>query len=192
MILYSRVSVAPASEPITLEEAKAFLRVDGTDEDALITSLISVARSVCETYAGLSFAAQTRVVKLDRFPCSDKDIILPYGPVTAVTSVAYSDEDGNPQTVASGGYTVDMQSGLSKIRITESWPSTDRIMNNVVVTYTAGYATVPEVAKHAIKMTLASLYENRQDEVVGTVTTLLNWNSQALLDTIKVYWDAEV
>jgi uncharacterized phiE125 gp8 family phage protein len=189
MILYSRVSVAPGSEPITLAEAKAFLRVDGTDEDALIGSLISVARGVCETYAGLSFAAQTRVVKLDRFYC--KDIILPYGPVNTITSIEYSDEDGNAQTVTEG-YTLDTQSGLSKIRVTDSWPYTDRIMNNVVVTYTTGYAVIPEVVKHAIKMTVATLYENRQDEIVGTSSQVLSWSSQALLDTVKVYWDAEV
>jgi len=189
MILYSRVSVAPGSEPITLSEAKAFLKVDGTDEDALIGSLISVARQVCETYAGLSFAAQTRVVKLDRFPC--RDVILPYGPVNTITSIAYVDEDEAPQTITSG-YTLDTQSGLSKIRITERWPSTNRVMNNVVITYTTGYASVPEVVKHAIKMTLGTLYENRQDEIVGTSSQVLSWNSQSLLDTVKVYWDAEV
>ena len=36
---YSVVTPA-ASEPITLTEAKNFLRVDGSDDDALITALI--------------------------------------------------------------------------------------------------------------------------------------------------------
>ena len=46
---YSVVTPA-ASEPITLTEAKNFLRVDGSDDDALITALISAAREMCEQY----------------------------------------------------------------------------------------------------------------------------------------------
>ena len=46
---YSVVTPA-ASEPITLEEAKNFLRVDGSDDDALIGALISAAREMCEQY----------------------------------------------------------------------------------------------------------------------------------------------
>ena len=46
---YSVVTPA-ASEPITLTEAKNFLRVDGSDDDALIGALISAAREMCEQY----------------------------------------------------------------------------------------------------------------------------------------------
>lgn len=193
MIVYSRVTAQPASEPVTPTEAKAFLRVDGTDEEALITSLITVARQVCEADAGLSFIAQTRTVKLDRF-CGD--IILPYGPVTAVTSVAYVDGDDANHTLDSGRYTIDTQSGLSKIRVdSDGWPDTNSGMNNVVVTYTAGYtnaAAVPAVIKQAILLTVATLFENRQNVVLGSTASLVPWTAQRLLDTVRVYWNAEV
>lgn len=189
MIVYSRVSVQPASEPVTLEDMKAFLKVDGSDDDALITSLISVARISCEIYAGLSFITQTRVVKMDSFNC--KDVILPYGPVQSVTSIAYVDENDAPQTINTG-YTLDTQSGLCKLRVTEDWPITNRVLNNVVITYVAGEASANELVKHAIKMQAASLYENRQDEIIGNTANILNWNSASILDTIKVYWNAEI
>lgn len=192
MIIYSKVTEAPESEPVTIDEAKAWCKVDGTDEDAIFTRLIKVARIMCESYAGLSFITQTRVVKLDRFGC--RDVILPYGPVTEVTEFAYKDGNGDTQTVAADTYTLDTQSALAKVRVTDTWPDTDRTLNNVEITYTAGYAAdeVPEIAKQAILMQVATMYENRQDEVIGSAGHVINYSSQMLLDTIKVYWNAEV
>lgn len=190
MIIYSKVTGAPASEPVTLDEAKAWCKVDGTDEDAIFTRLIKVARIMCESYAGLSFITQTRVVKLDRFNC--RDVILPYGPVTAVTAFVYKDGNGDVQTVASDTYILDTQSALAKVRVTDAWPDTDQTLNNVEITYTAGSASAPDVAKQAILMQVATMYENRQDEIVGASSNVINYSSQMLLDTIKVYWNAEV
>lgn len=188
MIIYSRVTENPESEPVTLEEVKAHLRIDGSDEDSYLTSLIVVARTICEAYAGLSFVTQTRVVKLDKL-CGD--VILPYGPVQSISGFIYLDGDGDEQTIASDVYTLDIQSGMTKLRVTDSWPQTNGTLNNVAITYIAGYEVVPDVIKHAIKMQVATLYENRQDEVVGQVGHMIGWSSQALLDTVKVYWNAE-
>ncbi len=126
---------------------------------------------------------------MDRFNC--KDVILPYGPVQSITSLAYVDEDDAPQTITTG-YTLDTQSGLSKLRVTDDWPVTNNILNNVVITYVAGQATASALVQHAIKMQVASMYENRQDEITGSTANLVNWNSAAILDSIKVYWNAEI
>lgn len=49
-------------EPITLQEAKLQLRVDSADEDPLIDSLISAARSYCEDEMGVQIGATTVTV----------------------------------------------------------------------------------------------------------------------------------
>ena len=187
MIIYSRG--AADTYPVTKEEAKIHLRVDGTTEDTYIESLIKVATTLCEAYAGLSFMERERTIKIDSF--YGKDLILPYGPVTTLDSIEYIDDDDAPQVVPEADYTLDMSSGIAKVRITDSWPTSNRTLNNVVITYTAGYADaadVSEVVKQAIKSTVAMMYEHRGDEEKPGG---LSWLAMDLLDTVKVYWNAE-
>lgn len=185
MIIYSNATL-PATLVVSLSEVKAWLKIDSDDEDTLLSSLIASATAECEAYSGLSFITRSRTVSLTSF--NGRDLILPYGPVTAITSIAYMDSDDVPGTIDSSDYTLDTKSKLAKIRITESWPHTNRILNNVTVTYVAGYANaaaVPEIAKTAIKKRIAFHYERRGDESAESS----DWMD--LLDTIKVYWSAE-
>lgn len=58
----------PIVEPITLEEAKQHLRVDGNDDDLLIQSLIKQAREWCENFQNRKYITQTLEFVLDTFP----------------------------------------------------------------------------------------------------------------------------
>lgn len=204
MILYSKVTEAPANEPVILSEAKAWLKVDGTDEDAIITALIVAARRMCENYTGLSFVTQTREIKLDRFPCGfPYKILIPYGPVQEITSFAYVNSDGDTTIlVQDTDYTADLNGYLAcvwPLSTMIGWPSTKYIANAVTIEYVAGYQNndsvielqnrIPAEIKQAILMQVATLYENRQDEVAGGLE-MIGWNSRSILDTIKVYWNA--
>lgn len=204
MILYSKVTEAPANEPVILSEAKAWLKVDVTDEDAIINALIVAARRMCEGYAGLSFVTQTREIKLDRFPCGfPYKILIPYGPVQEITSLTYVASDGTTTVlVLDTDYTADLHGYIACVWPLSSisgWPSTKCIANAVSIEYIAGYQNddtvielqnrIPAEVKQAILMQVATLYENRQDEVAGGLE-MIGWNSRAILDTVKVYWNA--
>ncbi|MEQ1790660.1 MAG: head-tail connector protein, partial [Rickettsiales bacterium] len=56
--LLERIS-APATEPITLAEAKLYLRVDSSSEDNLITDLIVAARMSAEAWLKNSLISQS-------------------------------------------------------------------------------------------------------------------------------------
>ncbi len=195
MIIYSKVITQPESEPVTIAEAKQHLRVDGTDEDTYINMLIKVSRQMCESYSGLSFLTQQREIKLDRFPCGN--IYLPYGPVQSVDDFVYFDGDDVSQVmVVNDNYTLDLSYQPARIQRVESWPTVYSKMSSVVISYTAGYANddhdpLPEVIKSAILLQLGTLYENRQNDIVGATVNAVNSNSEFLLDTIKVYYSAE-
>jgi len=53
-----KVITPVSTEPITLSDAKSYLRVDFTDDDTLIGEIISRSRSLAETWTGRAFATQ--------------------------------------------------------------------------------------------------------------------------------------
>lgn len=61
----------PANNPVTLAEAKLHLRIDNTDDDALITNLITAATRWAEDYTDRTFCQTQWTMRLDSF----------YGPV---------------------------------------------------------------------------------------------------------------
>src|SRR5690348_5785828 len=55
----SYLIAGPGEEPVSLAEAKAFARVDGSDEDALVSALIAAARLHVESLTGRALVTQT-------------------------------------------------------------------------------------------------------------------------------------
>lgn len=178
-----QVTTQPATEPVTLAEAKAHLRIDTTADDTLIESLITAARQWCEDYERRAYVTQTITVKLDRFT---NKIVLPKPKLQSVTSVKYIDTAGVEQTLSTDIYNVDTyrEPGRITLAYNQSWPTTRDDYNAVEIVYVAGYgdaADVPDRVKCAIKLIVGHLYENREStapisihEVPFTVTALLN------------------
>jgi uncharacterized phiE125 gp8 family phage protein len=173
-------TTAPTTYPVTLQEAKNHLRVDVTDDDALITAQIQAATSWVEQFCGRQLITATYLLTLDRFPRWDTPIILPRPPAISVTSITYTKSDESTDTVTSTDYVLDNKDDLDRHRIVLkdafSWPTDTRDYAAVRVIYTAGYgaaSAVPDVYKSAIKLMVGNLYENRETAVVGTIVANL-------------------
>lgn len=165
--------------PITLEQAKLHLRIDSTDEDALIDSISLAATEWCELYQNRRYVKRTEVMYLDKFPL----IIQPqYSPLVSVTSIKYYDSDGTLQTLDSSYYRVDTNSEPG--RITEAygkyWPITRDMTNAVIITYIAGYSTpsnIPNDITAAIRLMIQYFYGRGSDDSLLTQTkNLLSMN----------------
>jgi uncharacterized phiE125 gp8 family phage protein len=116
--------------------------------------------------------------------------------VTAVTEFTYLDSDGATQTMVAGtDYILDTHNEIARVQYIDAWPSTDNRISTVIIKYTAGFGAaatdVPYSIKQAILMQVANMYENRQDEADGVVTHIA-YNSMLLLDSFKVYYNANV
>lgn len=167
---------APTHEPVSLDEAKQHLRVDVSDEDALIQTLIEAAREHVETYTGRALITQTWDLKLDAFPCSGSVITLPKPPVTSITSISYVDTSGDSQTWSSSLWDEDLPSGpkAQPARIApayaESYPSTRGQMNAVTIRFVCGYGSagaVPRSIRAGMLLLIGHWYQNREAVVVG-------------------------
>src|SRR4051812_7717821 len=96
----------PAAEPVTLAEAKAYLRVVTGDEDALVALLIGAARRHVEGATGLALMPQGWSFFLDAWPCA-RAIALPVSPIIAIEAVRVFGEDDEAATVDPAHYFAD-------------------------------------------------------------------------------------
>lgn len=180
---------APATEPVTLAEAKSHLRVTTTDDDVLITALIVAARESAESAMGRALITQTWDMTIDGFP---PVIDVPLPPLQSVTSINYVDENGDSQTLATTEYTVDIKS--SPGRLVESygktWPTTRDVINAVTVRFVAGYgasASVPQAIKQGMLMHIGHMYANRESVLVGIQAQDMPQASAFLYQPYRVY-----
>ena len=170
---------APVCEPISLAEAKVHLRVDGSDSDTYINTLIVAARNHVENITRRRLVQQTWDYTLPEFPIWD--ILLPNMPVSSVTSVSYVNSAGTTTTFTTGAspdvakYDVVIDGPRARIfpKYNVSWPSTRLHGNAVTVRYVTGYspstdspmdytANIPKDLVACLKLIIGDLYENRE------------------------------
>jgi uncharacterized phiE125 gp8 family phage protein len=177
---------APASEPVTLAEAKVHLRLEHALDDSTVTSNIVAARDQVEQFTWRQLVKQTWELVLDGFPaCGWVD--LPKGHLyktSPIISVKYLDPDRVLQTLADTEYEADAVSVPGKLRLADgkSWPSTRDTWNAVRIQYQVGWdvADVPALLKAAVLVAVAEMYEHRDPILVGTISSELPINAQRL------------
>lgn len=165
-----KLVTGPSSEPITLAEAKLYLRVDDTTENDLITAIITAARRKFENDTYHYLMPQTWELYLNKDEISNEQISINKSDITAISSVKYYDINNTQQTLSTSDYQTAIEGRPYSIQITTMPQVYDRL-NAMVIRFTLGYANaaaVPEDIKTAIKTLIGTLYENRQTIVTGT------------------------
>jgi uncharacterized phiE125 gp8 family phage protein len=155
----------PAVEPVTLAEAKAYLRLDGDDEDTLVASLVAAARHTLELATRRAFIAQSWRVQLDRWP--GRAVSLPFAPVLAVTAVRVNAGSGL-QVLDAGLYRLDGAADPPTLLIDAAAGEAGSPAGGIEVDASYGFGTagadVPPPLRVAVLRLVAGWFERRGDE----------------------------
>lgn len=185
-----RVTTPPDAQPVSLVDAKAQCRVETASQDALIGLYLEAATAQIDGPHGIGMALMPQVVQLS-VDCFTDPIHMPLYPVRDIAAITYLDTDGALQTLAAENYDVHIfaTSALVQPAHGVSWPATRVVTNAVNISFNAGYvaaASVPADLRHAILMTVAHWYANRESVVVGTITSKLPHAVENILRRYRV------
>ena len=179
---------APTAEPISVADAKRHLRVEHSDDDLLIKRLIETAVAYVDVRGALGKAMITQTWS-EWFAPNPSEIILSLGPVQSVSSISYYDTDNALQTSLLANYHVLGPSSRTVIKPKTgySWPTTFTRDDAIKVQYVIGYGDtfrdVPSTVRHAILMLVSHYYENRENELIGTISKTIPFGFKALIDS---------
>jgi uncharacterized phiE125 gp8 family phage protein len=165
---------APAVEPLSLAEAKAFLRVEHADDDDVIAALIAASRIHIEAQTRRALVTQDWRIILDAWPVDGRLPIRP-APLRMLTAVRVYDAGGVSHAVDTESFVLDVggsELAFAPWAVAPPGRLAAGIELDVVVGYGNAATDVPEPLRQAIRLLVAHWYENRGLAAVGTVTIL--------------------
>jgi len=167
-----RVITAPTTEAISSAELKPWCGLSADDDtfDTILDLCRTAAREWYETETGRTMHQTTLELALDSF--SGSVILLPRATplISPITSVKYTDSDGDESPMSSDDYIADTESEVGRLVLGygKSWPSfTPYPSNPIKIRYAAGIATASPITqadpldKIPILMLAAAMFDNR-------------------------------
>ena len=162
----------PALEPLTLDEAKAYLRVEHGDDDETIAALIAAARLHVEAQTRRALIAQTWRLTVDAWPESGRIIVRP-APLQSLAAARVYD-------ISNVAHALDLQNFVPDLAasalVFAPWAvaQPERALSGIEIDVVCGYGddalAVPEALRQAIRILVAHWYENRGLVVPGAMS----------------------
>lgn len=188
-----------ANALVTLSDAKTFLRVTGSSDDFAIEGFVNRASELCETWCLRPLKQKTLTNVRAAGPCSTRLGLLAVpvrvddpvdNPVTVsvdevVQTVWLSEGDGNPADfdVIVASYHPEGTRGPDHLYRAIGWRGASTHPYNVLLTYTGGFAVVPDDVQQACLYLVQKLYRDQQKQVTDVVSVSTAAGGLTLLDT---------
>jgi len=164
----------PAVEPVTLDEARAFLRVETNDDDEVIAALVGGARIHVEAQTRRALITQGWRISADAWPADGRLKIAP-APLQTLDAARVYDIDNVAHDVDIQAFVLD-RANSALIFAPWALPAPGRLAAGIELDVTVGYGDaavdVPEALRQVIRLLTAHWYENRGLAALGTVTVL--------------------
>ena len=156
---------APAREPVTRAMARAHLRIDHPEDDALLDRLVAAGRAHVEQATRRALIRQSWRYYLDCWPAG-RVARLPIAPVMSVDEITIYDADGAPHMLSSEDYVSDVASVPARVKAHAGRGTPGSPLNGIEIDFTAGYGTapeaIPETLQQAILLLVGHWYEHRE------------------------------
>lgn len=166
----------PLVEPVSLADAKSWLRLDGADEDDLVSALIVSARLTLEAYTRRFFITQNWRIKLDAWPRTLREqtpatLAIPFAPFQSVAAIRVYDGANAEQVVGPATYMAPAAPDRARISFISPPPAPGRMSDGIEIDVVVGYGALandtPEPLRRVILMLVAHWHENRGDQTAS-------------------------
>lgn len=196
-----RILSQPVSEPISLSEARAHLRIvaygspESHPDDSYISQLISDAREWVEKYLNRTLATKQIEFYANEFKTKYDLSLLP---IQSVDSITYLADDNTVKTVNPSVYKFKAYESAAKLILASNQQMPTDLINEedaITITVTAGYTNgvspdtypLPHPIKAAMLLIIGHLYENRQEDVLGNTRISFNSLPMGVYNLIQPY-----
>ncbi len=175
-----QIDSTTGSEIVPTSEFKSYARIETSDDDTLIAEIIKAAREKCEAFINRDIVAKTRSLFISNLSPSGEygdlyrkkaKIVLPFAPITAITSVQTQASDGTLTAISYDAF------GLEDKYIEVS----SAYSKNIKIVYTTSGLSFEDI-KIAIKQLGTTYYDNRADYIIGKSVAIVPSNIQSMLD----------
>jgi uncharacterized phiE125 gp8 family phage protein len=178
--------------PITLAAVKDHLRIEQSETvyDTELTSLIRTAQEWIFATCHLSLTMAEYEISFDKFPCGRDPLKLPLYPIINIIVAEYEKPDGTIGAVEPQEDFIQAPSVLVP-QPGEEWPEVKQEKIGAVrIELEAGYgateSSVPELAKHLIKLLIGHWFKNREAVVTGTISKEIEIAADNLMKLLRV------
>ena len=175
------LTAPPAAEPVSLADAKAWLRVDTGLEDAAISALIVSARMLVEAATRRALVTQGWRIVADQWSqpprlavwldplaslFAPRGMKLPLAPLIAAPAIRVYDSSGQAQALDPSTWRLVDAPERARLVFASPPPQPGQTAAGIEIDVVAGYGDPPDVPaplRQAILALVAHLYDNRGD-----------------------------
>ena len=182
------VGAQAPSYVISTADLKAHLRVTHSDEDSMIEAMRQAAINYVENLTNLRLGKRIAYIYYDDVL---KDYEIPIGPVDTWGGLQYANDAGESYVTLTQDtdYILNLKRNPARIQLINMPSAYTYNLSKIKATVSLlGYdaASVPAPLVHAIKLLVSHMYELRQPEITGTITTKLKLGLEALVNPYRI------